>query len=411
MRLHCNFLNHGHESRLFVQQRKMNYDGVEEFPIVRKKQPIYSYYNRFITKFLTNQDYFFSNQNFSYEFDRNFFDSSGSFFPEVIIIHFFSGMITPDSVLELQRVTGAPVIWYLMDMAAFTGGCHYAWTCEGYRERCGNCPALTLRGANDRSRKVWEAKRAVLDRLNSAVVAGSSWLQSQSQRSSLFGGSPHRLVPVAVDPVVFSPGRRSAARKAMGIPEGQKLLMWGFGNLQEPRKGGAHALAALKHLKDRGGLGDGQSLVVTIGDPKIEETLRGLGVPNRHLGYLKGDTALADAYAAADAFLCPSIEDSGPMMINEALMCGTPVVAYRMGVAPDLVKTGETGYLATLGDVEDLSLGLSNILALTQQEAMEMSAQCRSLAENKCHPERQHAGFMELIHSLVPAAGPQRAPA
>ena len=56
-----------------------------------------------------------------------------------------------------------------------------------------------------------------------------------------------------------------------------------------------------------------------------------------------------------------SIEDSGPMMINESIMCGTPVVCFDMGVARDLVHTGRTGYRAALRDSSDLAFGIREV--------------------------------------------------
>jgi starch synthase len=47
----------------------------------------------------------------------------------------------------------------------------------------------------------------------------------------------------------------------------------------------------------------------------------------------------------------------------EAMACGTPVVASRIGGIPEVVRDGETGFLAEPGDVTALRDRLSEILA------------------------------------------------
>ena len=106
----------------------------------------------------------------------------------------------------------------------------------------------------------------------------------------------------------------------------------------------------------------------------------------RFLGFLNSEKDLAEAYQASDLFLCPSIEDSGPMMINESIMCGVPVVCFDMGVAADLVINLQTGFVAELGNSRQLAVGIETILRLTAQEKELMDNKCRKLALSKCHP-------------------------
>jgi len=99
-------------------------------------------------------------------------------------------------------------------------------------------------------------------------------------------------------------------------------------------------------------------------------------------------------------FLCPSIEDSGPLMINESIMCGTPVVSFDMGVAPDLVHTGKTGYRATLKDSEDLARGIYKLLNLSDTEYAQMSGNCRELGLKLYSPSVQLQGFERVFKSV-----------
>jgi glycosyltransferase involved in cell wall biosynthesis len=109
---------------------------------------------------------------------------------------------------------------------------------------------------------------------------------------------------------------------------------------------------------------------------------------------------LPQAYAAADVFACPSVEDSGPMMINEAMMSGTPVVAFRMGVAEDLIEDSAGGIIASLGDARDFAAGLQSVLLWDTPQRAVASAHCREVALAKCSPERQAQRFVEIARAL-----------
>jgi glycosyltransferase involved in cell wall biosynthesis len=108
-------------------------------------------------------------------------------------------------------------------------------------------------------------------------------------------------------------------------------------------------------------------------------------------------TGMASAYQAADVFISPSIEDSGPSMINQSLMCGTPVVSFEMGVSPDLVLTGKTGHMAVLRDSNDLARGIYNIVSMNSAQHSTLSENCRELAMKLYSPEVRIAKIEELL--------------
>ncbi|HEY5124202.1 MAG TPA: glycosyltransferase [Ignavibacteria bacterium] len=92
--------------------------------------------------------------------------------------------------------------------------------------------------------------------------------------------------------------------------------------------------------------------MLLIAEREIEAIADSLPFEYLYLGYVDNTFGIASAFQAADVFVCPSIEDSGPIMINQSIMCGTPVVVFEMGVATDLVETGITGFRAKNKDVQ-----------------------------------------------------------
>ena len=161
-----------------------------------------------------------------------------------------------------------------------------------------------------------------------------------------------------------------------------------------------YLLESLKILKEKvaGSLLD-EKILLLIAGREMEEIESLLAFPFHFLGFVNNTTGIASAFQAADLFLCPSIEDSGPSMINQSLMCGTPVVSFEMGVSPDLVKSGQTGYLARLKDSSDMAQGLYDVLSADDRTYEQMTRNCRQLAMELCSPEKQLDSIEKLLQT------------
>ncbi len=148
----------------------------------------------------------------------------------------------------------------------------------------------------------------------------------------------------------------------------KKVIFFGAVGLSEVRKGMHFLIESLHKLKElisRSESDLGDKILLLIAGRGFDAIVGALPFESHYLGYLDNSYGIATAYQSSDVFLCPSIEDSGPMMINQSIMCGTPVVSFEMGVSLDLVITGETGYRARLKDSGDLAQGIFNILNLS----------------------------------------------
>jgi glycosyltransferase involved in cell wall biosynthesis len=180
----------------------------------------------------------------------------------------------------------------------------------------------------------------------------------------------------------------------------KQIIFMGATAIGEERKGARYMMEALRILSASLPAGTKEKVFVMIAGRSDNNALKDIPFPHKFIGFLNDDRLLALAYQSADILVCPSIEDAGPMMINEAIMCGTPVVAFEMGVALDLVHTGKTGYRAKLRDSEDLAKGIATMLDLSQDEYKVMSSNCRELGLRLCHPKVQVDSFEKLFGAV-----------
>lgn len=98
--------------------------------------------------------------------------------------------------------------------------------------------------------------------------------------------------------------------------------------------------------------------------PLPEEVDLYLRPPQQHLRHL---------YAACDVWLCGSRAEGFGLPILEAMACRCPVVSVGTGGAPDLIKPGVNGFLASPEDTEGLAHYLTKVLQLSNTEWQAMS--------------------------------------
>jgi D-inositol-3-phosphate glycosyltransferase len=176
-----------------------------------------------------------------------------------------------------------------------------------------------------------------------------------------YGAHASRIatIPCGVDTDLFTPGDRAEARRGLGLDD-RPVLLW-VGRIA-PIKGLDTLLDTVARLREAGR--DMRLLVVggEADEPTNghETSLRrriaalGLGESVRFVGP-QPQSVLPLYYAAADVTVLPSYYESFGMVALEAMACGSPVIASRVGGLVTTVRDGVTGFLVPDGDVEALA--------------------------------------------------------
>ncbi|MDD5571982.1 MAG: glycosyltransferase family 4 protein [Bacteroidales bacterium] len=132
------------------------------------------------------------------------------------------------------------------------------------------------------------------------------------------------------------------------------------------------SVGSLEHIKGQDLLIDAVAEIkninltlVGIGDlkEKYEEIILKKGIKERVK--IKGhqtQTQIRELYKDADIFCLPSRSESFGIAAIEAMACGLPVVATKVGEMPCLIKNGINGYLAEINSVESIKKNI--ILAI-----------------------------------------------
>lgn len=128
--------------------------------------------------------------------------------------------------------------------------------------------------------------------------------------------------------------------------------------------------------------------LTVIGEgPELDEARR-LAPPNVNFtGFQPRDAVLEQMRRAAFLIMPSTWYEGFPVTLVEALACGLPVIASRLGGLPELVSHGRTGFLFAPGDATDLARTVRHALGGHAAERAAMAARARASYEEFYQPD------------------------
>ena len=391
----CNTLNFFSDSKVIALKGKNNNDTIiipnsdlYFFTIKVVRYLRHYYFQKFSNRFNNKYNFYNYCEKKNYVKPKKLIKYF-PFKPDIIIIHYTSHFINFKTIYELQKSIGCEVIFNMLDTAFLTGGCHYSWSCKGYMSSCKNCAAIKNKSSSNIAHKNLINKLKYLNKIKYRINASSNWAISQITKSKLFDFNNSNLIYYPIDQNLFKPHNYKTINSI--DLSGHKVVLIGSQDFKDERKGSKYLYKLFELLTNK--LSNEQSKKIVF---LIVGNNKSFSPPfqNINLGGLSMEE-LIYTYSLADVFLCPSVEDNGPMMINEALMCGTPVVSFNTGISADLVNN-KTGYLANNFNAEDLTNGLIEVLF--KKNLNKMSLNCRSFALQKYSNEKIKNNWEQFIY-------------
>lgn len=335
------------------------------------------------------------------------------FRPDVVHMNNVHRQITL-SVLDAPSLGATPVVWTAHD---YIHVCPAYLMVDGSGEVCGRC-------LDGRFRHCVE-NRCVKGSLAKSALAAA-------EASFLRGRRSYGRIDLTIAPSEFLAGRlvaggadasriavmrnfvdASAMPAKAPAPNRESPYLLYFGRLSR-EKG---ILTLVDAFAAVAGELPGWRLVVAGDGPEraaIEGRLSQMpaGVSSRVelVGYQTGEP-LRELVRRATLTASPSeCLENGPYAVLEALREGTPVVATRMGGIPELVREGETGFLADARDVGDLASAILRGASAAGDPVAYCALQegCRAFIRENCDKETYMERLVGTYERLVEEKGGRR---
>ena len=268
--------------------------------------------------------------------------------PDVLFVQeYSSGRF--DMLLLLARILGVPLVAY----------------------HAGGHPARYIGKA---------AKRWTIRRADALLLSHHGEVDVLSARY----GVPHERMRVVLTPIdtrAFRPMDRIEACRVAGLDPARRWLAF-VGRLDDRVK---RVSALIRTISALAGQHPDVSLAIAGDGPDRGEleAHASAAIPDRvrFLGWQSGADRLTPIYNAAECLVLPSLHEGFPTVAGEAMACGTPVLASRVGGVPELVREDENGWMIPPGDDFALSKAVTFVLDSPESvRAMRPAARAAALA-------------------------------
>ena len=307
---------------------------------------------------------------------------------DAIIFYWMSTFINPKTLYEINKNKNARLFIYLTDMAPMTGGCHFAWDCKGFENNCGCCPALLSQNPKDLSFKIMQNKKRYLLNTDIKILSPNQLISEKVLKSKLFKKKKMEEVLFGIDKEFFVKKEKLDLRYKYEKSNiiNKTVLLFVAANLCEERKGFSFFIDAMNKLYQTLSECERDNIkVIIIGRKYFNMNMKFEVDYYSNVSY----PILVDMYNIADYYISTSIEDLGPFTIMESLMCGTPVISFNMGIAPQIIKNGVNGWCVELKNTNELSNVINRAINIKNEEYNILSNNARTLAVDNFEKDTQ----------------------
>ncbi len=211
------------------------------------------------------------------------------------------------------------------------------------------------------------------------------------------------VIPNGVNLERFSPAPddRIATRRGLGVAADAPVLL--FVGHEFERKGLVHAINALAALGQ-------ETRLVVVGAgraaPFAQQAER-LGLRGRVL-FTGPRRDLPELYRAADAFVFPTAYEAFPLACMEAMACGLPVFACRVGGIEDYLRDGVNGHFIK-ADGAAIAAALAPVLSdPAKRERLRLGAVATAEAYAWPKIAEQYRRVLEDVQREIAAENPSR---
>lgn len=299
---------------------------------------------------------------------------------DIVVFGYLQYMFSMKSVETIAQKLKVPIFLSTIDMYLATGGCYYFGDCDGYISGCKQCKYVSKKNQIVVKKNALY-KKGILNMQNVSII-GNTWTSMVLNKSFVAREKKVYSGCILINENIFRDLGFEYARQRFMVENDKFVILAGCSN-DSKRKGIKYLIESINIFYDQISKCKKKNIMLLlIGDVR-QDYLKQIKMNVCLAGRLTiNDLVLA--YSSANVYVSPSIDDAGPSMVNQSLMCGTPVVSFDIGTALDVIIDGKTGYVSPLKNSLGIAQGINNIFQLSSDEYRQMRHNCRNVSISKC---------------------------
>lgn len=309
-------------------------------------------------------------------------------------------MLTTLSFVTIYKKYQVPLLITCFDMLHFTGGCYFFGDCDRFSVGCGKCLVLDSDDENDQTHKNYLCKKNVYPKIQYAILCNLHQ-KKFALKCKLFNPENIFTNSIIIDEDKFIPHDETICRKQLGIPSNKKFVILSrYEKALTRSKGYDHLVNIANTFAAKATKAELDSSILVLIGSKDEQFTSQINMDTLYLGRLDLNN-LIKSYSAASVFISTSIDDAGPSMVNQSMMCGTPVVTFSIGTAIEVTREGENGFMAENFNDNDFVENIFKISRLTADDFTKIRRTTRNSALEMNSKYANAERIIQIYHETI----------
>ncbi|MCM8821339.1 MAG: glycosyltransferase [Candidatus Omnitrophica bacterium] len=324
------------------------------------------------------------------------------------IVHFHN---IRDNLLGPKLINSAgvhfPVIITLHDLWLLTGKCIQPGRCDGWKNRCRNCPEswFPFFTVKDGIRKNLKEKIQIVSKTKPYICAPSFWAMDVIKKSYIGKvAAETRVIHNGVNLSVYKPGDKKNAREELNLPDNKFVLLSSARDLKTNRYKNFRAIKKISIILGNSQV-EKQIIFLCLGDKGKTEYYRNLEM--RFIPFITSENMIANFYKASDIYVHTAEYETWGLAVTEAMACGIPVVAFPGGAVREQIIHGKTGFLVEDNHPESMAYYIRTLLE-NKKLRESMSEAARKHARENFDIEDTASKYLEFYKEILEKNEPNR---
>jgi len=203
-----------------------------------------------------------------------------------------------------------------------------------------------------KTKSSYEKRKTIFEKVPIVYIGVSDRMNKKIAADPICGLNTVQTIYNGIDTTVFLPLDKIEARKILWLPLDKKIILsiaWSGG------KSNLKWLSYVKKIQDH--YHEDSMLFVTLWN-WVNKRVSNFW---REIWYVPS-TDMRLYFCAADCFLYPTLADNFPLVVEESIACGCPVVTFDTWWIPEIVQHKKNWYIAKYKDLKDLSFGFEWVM-------------------------------------------------
>lgn len=302
-------------------------------------------YEKLIGKIIKRINYELGYENFYFPETKNIFDKK---YNKTNLVHFHNPQGGYFDLRFLPKLShNIPTLFTLHDPWMFTGHCSYFIECDKWKDKCGNCPDLSRRPSLKRDGTAFNLnrKKNIYAKSKLYIATPSQWLMDECDKSILSEGIRiKRVINNGVDTTNFKLSDKNKIRNELDLDNKSFILLYVVSSnmINNPYKDYNTVNKAIEKiaysLPD-----DIKVTFLGLGHSKKDEKIG--NVTKKFIPFQTDMKVIASYFQASDIYLHAARAENFPNVVLEAMACGTPVIATKVGGVPEQIIENKNGWI------------------------------------------------------------------